>query len=213
MSPEISPVSPSGAHQIASARISLPTLQQQPAVAPASTQPAALPATNDKRLAKAANNDTVAIDTAKVAQQERLQRIEDTVSEKTNLATRVRQTDTALDSAGSHVQAMKANLAKIVKNYPPFAIDSKERMEILRSYISLRKEIDSMSIPPVPSQQGIELTGKIWKGDGLASVLPDQLATNSSDAQVKNAHDQLGSAEQAISSGKQELKQNVLAIR
>ena len=211
MAPDISPVSPGGAQQNASSRITtLPAFQQQ-SVAPS---PQTSPVANEsKHLAKTSNSDTVAINTEKVAQQERLQRIEVTVTEKTSLATHVRQTDAALDSAGSHVQAMKANLAKIVKNYPPFAMDSKERMEILRSYISLRKEIDSMSIPPIPQQQGIQLTGQIWRGEGLAAVLPEQLTSNSSDDQVKNAHEQLGNAEQAISSGKQELKQNVMAMR
>ena len=79
-------------------------------------------------------------------------------------------------------------------------------MEILRSFISLRKEIDSMTIPAPPPQPGAQFNSKIWQDNGLAGLLPGELAINATDTQVQGAHNQLTGAAQAISEGKQELK-------
>lgn len=57
-----------------------------------------------------------------------------------------------LQEASKSLVPLKTQLFKIVKNYPPFGIDSESRREILRSYSAIRKEIDSMTIPAPPKQ-------------------------------------------------------------
>jgi len=194
MSQDTSQISISGAQQIATFKKQTQPTQQQETT----------PTTNGATAVKT-KADTVLIDAAKGIQGGRFQRLEEGVSDRRNAATLVRQTDNALDVVASHIETMKANLAKIVKNYPPFSIDSKERMEILRSFISLRKEIDGMTIPAPPTQPGVQLNSKIWQDNGIAGLLPGELAINASDTKVQDAHNQLAGAAQAISDGKQEL--------
>jgi len=170
------------------------------------------PTIGDKPAATS-DSDKVAIDASRTVPAERLQRIADSAAERESLAMGVRRSDAALDAANAQVKAMKAKLAKIVKNYPPFALDDKERMELLRSFVSLRKEIDSMTIPPPPLQPGEQLTGSVWRKEGLTELLPGQLAVDASDEEVKNAHDKLGDAAQAIGEGRQELRKTVLSMR
>jgi len=202
MSQDISRISLSGAQQIA------PAKKSDYQFFPQQEKPSAA----DSRPLKVLTADTVLIDADKVVQGERLQRIEGSVTDKEKIATSIRQTDSALDAVSSRVQAMKASLAKIVKNYPPFSIDSKERMDYLRSFTTLRKEIDSMTIPPPPPRTSVEMKSEIWQEKGLTGLLPGELSSNASDAQVRRAHDQLGSAVQVISQGKQELRQNVMSL-
>ncbi|MDD2733791.1 MAG: hypothetical protein PHF56_07600 [Desulfuromonadaceae bacterium] len=196
MSQDISPVAKTAVQSIAAAKYNAmpPSPQQQK------------PSATDKQTGKASAADMVTLDAAKGIQSDRLQRIDENVADKNDLATRIRQSDSALDVAASRVQAMKTNLAKIVKNYPPFAIDSKERMELLRSFISLRKEIDSMTIPAPPPQPGVQMKSVIWQDKGLTSLLPGELAINAPDNQVRAAHDQLAGAAQSIGEGRQELQ-------
>ena len=39
-------------------------------------------------------------------------------------------------------------LEEIIKNYPPFLEGSKERVQMLKSFAALRREIDHLTIPP-----------------------------------------------------------------
>jgi hypothetical protein len=82
-------------------------------------------------------------------------------------------------AAGSLGQA-KQELVKIIKNFPPFGIDSEDRRSILRAYSSLRKEIDGMTVPAPPKPfydehsgtlgQYFDSQGKLALGD--VPVLP-----------------------------------------
>jgi hypothetical protein len=47
-------------------------------------------------------------------------------------------------------------LERIVKNYPPFPPGSEERVKILKSISSLRKEIDQLTIPP-PDDKALKI--------------------------------------------------------
>lgn len=195
MSQDITQISLNGVQQIATSKKSaLPAHQQQETI----------PATDG--TAVKTKTDTVLISAAKSVQGGRFQQLEDGLSDRRNVAALIRQTDTKLEAIITHVDAMKANLAKIVKNYPPFSIDSKERMEILRSFISLRKEIDSMTIPAPPPQPGVQMKSEIWQDKGLSGLLPGQLAIDAPDDQVQSAYDQLAGAAQSISEGRKELQ-------
>ena len=56
---------------------------------------------------------------------------------------------TLQQTAGSLGEA-RQELLRIIKNFPPFGKDSEDRRSILRSYASLRKEIDGMTVPRPP---------------------------------------------------------------
>jgi hypothetical protein len=67
-----------------------------------------------------------------------------------SVATNLRQTHEGLTAASAIVTNMKASLEKVIKNYPPYPIEDRGRMEELMSYSSLRKEITQLMIPPPP---------------------------------------------------------------
>jgi len=58
--------------------------------------------------------------------------------------------DEVMDAVGKNLSKMKESLETIVKNYPPFPHGSDERIKLLMSYNSLRKQIDDLTMPPPP---------------------------------------------------------------
>lgn len=104
-------------------------------------------------------------------------------------AKNIRETDSSLKLSADIVSRMKDDLSRIVKNYPPFPIESSERRDILRSYLSLRKEIDRMTVPtppaPVYERMG-NLWGNLFTGSSGKIQTPD-LTETSGDLAVKEA--------------------------
>lgn len=86
----------------------------------------------------------------------------------------IMKTDRSLDALGQKIDAMKAPLETIVKNFPPFTAHDKARMELLRAYSSIRKEIDQLTFPSPPD------VVKARK----AQALPDSLSIDASDGQI-----------------------------
>lgn len=111
-----------------------------------------------------------------------------------SMATNLRQTNNALTAASAITEKMKAALDKIIKNYPPYPPDSKERMEQLMSYASLKKEITSMMIPPPPPPI-YENVKHLWEGltNGTAgnTIQTPNLPQNAPDSHVMAASKQL----------------------
>jgi len=107
----------------------------------------------------------------------------------------VRESTEQLNSAAEQVSRMQGNLMTIVKNYPPYPIESSERRELLMSYMSLRKEIEDLMIPP-PPQPVYEKIKSMWdamfsqNGQILASAVPS-LDAGSGDKQVQAASEKL----------------------
>lgn len=69
-------------------------------------------------------------------------------SDLKGVAKNIRSSDNTMETAEKHVDNMKNQLGKIVKNYPPFPQESQERKTILRNYSSIRKTIDKLTFPP-----------------------------------------------------------------
>lgn len=67
-----------------------------------------------------------------------------------SVATNLRQTHEGLTAASAIVTQMKASLEKVIKNYPPYPIEDRGRMEELMSYSSLQKQITQLMVPPPP---------------------------------------------------------------
>src|SRR6185369_14131738 len=65
-------------------------------------------------------------------------------------ATNLRQTNEGLKATSGIVSDMKTSLDKIIKNYPPYSLENKARIDELMSYSSLRKQIMSLMVPAPP---------------------------------------------------------------
>jgi len=103
----------------------------------------------------------------------------------------VRETNEGLDRASDVTEQMQSELQQIVKNYPPFSADSPERQRILMSYVSIRKEMERLMVPPPPAPVYEKVQG-MWESlfDGSGQIKSDQLPavdSTSSDGKVKEA--------------------------
>ena len=67
-----------------------------------------------------------------------------------SVATSLRQTNEGLKATSSIVDDMKTSLDTIIKNYPPYSLENKERIDQLMSYSSLKKQIMSLMVPAPP---------------------------------------------------------------
>lgn len=111
------------------------------------------------------------------------------------VATNIRKTNDGLSAASSIVEQMKASLDKIIKNYPPYSLESKERIEQLMSYSSLKKQIVSLMVPAPPPPL-YEKVQHLWEDLFTApngAIQTPTLPTTVPDSHVKAAADQLGS--------------------
>lgn len=107
----------------------------------------------------------------------------------------VRETNEALRQVTDRSIRMEQTLQGIIKNYPPFPMESSQRQEILMSYISIRKELERLMVPPPPPPV-YEHVKLLWEdifsenGQILPSAIP-RLEQTSSDADIRNAADTL----------------------
>jgi len=60
----------------------------------------------------------------------------------------IRIGDMAMETMETYIDQMKAELERIIKNYPPFPSGCEERVKFLRSFTALRKQIDQLSFQP-----------------------------------------------------------------
>jgi hypothetical protein len=141
--------------------------------------------------------DTVQIKSSSVAKNlDTVRSIEQMHGRLNELIKGVRQTNEDLNRAVETVAQMQGSLTSIVKNYPPYPIDSMERRDLLMSYMSLRKEIESLMVP-APPQPVYEKVKSMWEamfaqnGQMQASAVP-ALETGATDKQVQQASEGLG---------------------
>lgn len=126
---------------------------------------------NDNTPIKLVNQDSVAI-SLNGTTQKMFSTVQSANSDINVVAKSVREANATLVTVTGHINGMKAALDKIVKNFPPFTADSKERAELLMSYRAIRKEIEKMTFPPpLPALQ-----------DTL-----DDIPVNATDGQVGDA--------------------------
>lgn len=112
------------------------------------------------------------------------------------LAKGVRETNESLNKAVDLVDSMKSSIQAVIKNFPPFPVDSKERNDRLMEYNALRKELISLMVPPPPPPV-YEKIKHMWESlfeDQNGSLLMNSapvLENSSSDAQLKDASQDL----------------------
>ena len=74
-----------------------------------------------------------------------LQKINDSWND---IAQKKRTYDNKINEVEDYVARMKAQLERIIKNFPPFPAGSEERIQLLRGFAGFRKLIDQLTIPP-----------------------------------------------------------------
>lgn len=83
--------------------------------------------------------------------------------QKITLSCSVGVADRVMGEIDEKVNEAKRDLVEITKMFPPYPHASKERVELLNSYSSLRLQIDKLTFPP-----GNELAAQIMGGSGSA---------------------------------------------
>ena len=91
-----------------------------------------------------------------------LQRINE---QQNRAATQIRNDDQQLQQPDQVLGQMKRVLSDIIKYYPPYPAGEPERVKFLRSFSSMRKQIEQMTIPPEST----------WKGK-MPGEMPPQTA-------------------------------------
>jgi hypothetical protein len=110
-----------------------------------------------------------------------------------SVATNLRQTNEGLDGVSTVVADMKSSLDKIIKNYPPYSVESKERIDQLMNFSALKKQIMSMEFPapPPPLYEGVKrLWEDLFSGPGSNLQTPS-LPQDAPDSHVAIAAKQL----------------------
>jgi hypothetical protein len=117
----------------------------------------------------------------------------------------VRQFGDAVENAGQLLGKAEDKLGQIVKMYPPYPIDSPERVLLLNDLGGLRKQIDALTFPPPVAVEELgQLLGD-WKGNGSIGGVPDAVklskdrlwgipeldSSKASDAEVSNVLNQV----------------------
>lgn len=89
-----------------------------------------------------------------------------------DLAKSVRDVAKFIDKVADRLDKMADSLKEIVKNFPPFPPGNEDRLRLLKSYNSLRQQIDSMTFPPPPDFDGTRqaLTGRGSSADASGTV-------------------------------------------
>jgi len=111
-----------------------------------------------------------------------------------SVATSIRQTNEGLKATSSVVGDMKTSLDNIIKNYPPYSLESKDRIAQLMSYASLKKQIISLMVPapPAPIYEKVKhLWENLFNGPNNTLQTPT-LPTDVPDSHLKAASVQLG---------------------
>lgn len=125
----------------------------------------------------------------------------------------LRQTDEGLSAGADIVGRMKAELEKIIKNFPPFPADSKKREEILNSYSAIQKEILRLTIPPPPPPV-YEKVQHLWQNlftpDERKLAVPE-LPDNAPDSHIQAAYQSLNGTAEVITAIRDDLNSQLKA--
>lgn len=81
----------------------------------------------------------------------------------------VKHTDASLREIGQRLGQMRDTLQQVIKQYPPYPLESRERMEFLNSLSGLRKQIDALTLPP-PNREPVTLIGDPSREPGAGDL-------------------------------------------
>lgn len=162
------------------------------------------------------NDETVALSSPNVGKAaERLAELD--VSNRTAQA--VRAADAAMAQVGDSVAKIKQALTQIVKQYPPYGQESRERLEYLSSIAGLRKQIEAVA--PFLSfagdgQQAVSFPGEDKALDladfGLGQLDIPELGPKASDAEVAAALVKVEAVEVRVGTNRAALAEAVQSV-
>ena len=178
--------------------IAVGNIYQQQALTQQSTK-AAPDSAAQKASADPPQKDSVSVSSSRVTMRnlDTARAIEQMHANLNQQARSVRETNESINRSVDQIDTMRNTLMNVSKNYPPYPVDSKERNEILMSYVSLRKELMRLMVPPPPPPV-YEKVQHMWSslfdesGQVAAAKIPE-LTPKSSDAAVRSAVDSLTS--------------------
>ena len=110
-----------------------------------------------------------------------------------SVATNLRQTNEGLKATSAIVTDMKSSLDNIIKIYPPYSVESKERIAELMTFSSLKKQIVSLMVPapPAPVYDTVKhLWEDLFSGANKTIQTPT-LPLNAPDSHINTAAKQL----------------------
>lgn len=110
-----------------------------------------------------------------------------------SVATNLRQTNEGLKATSAIVTDMKSSLDNIIKIYPPYSVESKERIAELMTFSSLKKQIVSLMVPapPAPVYDTVKhLWEDLFSGANNTIQTPT-LPLNAPDSHINTAAKQL----------------------
>jgi hypothetical protein len=110
-----------------------------------------------------------------------------------SVATSIRQTSEGLKATSGVVEDMKTSLDNIIKTYPPYSIESKERIAQLMTYAALKKQIISLMVPapPTPIYEKVQhLWEDLFSGQN-GTIQTPTLPLDVPDSHIKAAAGQL----------------------
>jgi len=125
----------------------------------------------------------------------------------------VREVGNTAEKAGQLLNKMESELGAVVKMYPPYPVDSPERVQLLNNFGGLRRQIEALTFPPEESLDALgRLLGDQANGKADASEVAkaaslvkepmwDILALDSmtaSDADVRKTLDQIKSTKSLL---------------
>ena len=100
------------------------------------------------------------------------------------IAQKKRTHDNIINKVGDYIDHMKAQLVRILKNFPPFPTGSEDRIQLLRSYAGFRRLIEQLTIPPPEgSRVGAEASGILSPADSVPGAnQPGEMAPGNLEA-------------------------------
>ena len=125
----------------------------------------------------------------------------------TEVAVEVRKANSALGEAGEILGKIKENLTQIVKQYPPFAQESNQRVELLNAISGLRKQLEALAFPPErKSQDAVPIPLYPEKSDVLMAILDPKKST---DEEVRSALDEVQRLQDGLANRREQMWKNV----
>ena len=125
-----------------------------------------------------------------------------------SVATNLRQTYEGLTATSAIVDKMKVSLEKVIKNYPPYPIEDRARMEELKGYSSLQKQIMQLTVPSPPPPI-YEKVKHLW--ESLATGPDGSIQTPSVPQNVPEAHIKAAAKQLDFISGQINLVQEAMS--
>jgi hypothetical protein len=134
-------------------------------------------------------------------------------------AVQLRQTHQGLQQAGDLLAQIKERLLHIVKQYPPFTLDSPQRIAYLNAITGLRKQLDALTFPPRRQEGNVSSEGGGWQQASPPSPpsprpgdlsIPKLDPLSASDIQVRTALDAVTKAQGKVNEAEDGLWQDMV---